>query len=92
LGNPVATSDITENVQVTLFPNPVETDLLVTLSDYVPLHGGIVIYDLMGRQKLRKRIYYGLNNVDVAHLTSGTYLYKVLDGIKMISSGKLVKI
>lgn len=77
---------------ITLFPNPVEDYLLVTLGEYIPQHGQIMIYDISGRPVHTQRIYYGQNNVDMMGLAAGMYVWKVMDGQVEIKSGKVVKI
>jgi len=76
---------------ITLFPNPVQDYLLVTLGEYIPQHGQIVIYDISGRPVHTQRIYYGQNNVDMSQLATGMYVWKVMDGRVEIKSGKVVK-
>ncbi len=92
IGSPVSTDDLKSKIQLNVFPNPVENDLLVTLSDYVPEHGYIVFYNIFGRQILRHRIYYGLNNISLMQMTQGTYLYTLFDNGKILSSGKILKL
>ncbi len=77
---------------ITLFPNPVQDYLLVTLGDYIPQHGQIMIYDISGRPVHTQRIYYGQNNVDMTHLATGMYVWKVMDGKVEIRAGKVVKV
>ncbi len=76
---------------ITLFPNPVQDYLLVTLGEYIPQHGQMVLYDISGRPVHTQRIYYGQNNVDMTELASGIYVWKVMDGQVEIQSGKVVK-
>ncbi|MBK7806327.1 MAG: T9SS type A sorting domain-containing protein [Saprospiraceae bacterium] len=76
---------------ITLFPNPVEDYLLVTLGEYIPQHGQIMIFDISGRPVHTQRIYYGQNNVDMTHLATGMYVWKVMDGQVEIRKGKVVK-
>jgi len=76
---------------ITLFPNPVDDYLLVTLGEYIPQHGQIIIYDISGRPVHTQRIYYGQNNVDMTHLATGMYVWKVMDGKVEIRKGKVVK-
>ncbi|MEZ4910486.1 MAG: PKD domain-containing protein [Saprospiraceae bacterium] len=64
---------------ITLFPNPVEDYLLVTLGEYVPGHGQIMIYDITGRAVLTQRMYYGQNSIDMRGLQAGMYVWKVVD-------------
>jgi len=77
---------------ITLFPNPVQDCLLVTLGEYIPQYGQIMIYDISGRLVHTQRIYYGQNNVDMTRLATGMYVWKMMDGKTEIRSGKVVKI
>ncbi len=76
---------------VSLFPNPVQDYLLITLGEYVPAHGQVMIYDVTGRPVITQRIYYGQNSVDMSGLPAGMYVWKVLDGAYEIKEGKVVK-
>jgi PKD domain/Secretion system C-terminal sorting domain len=84
-------STSTAVADITLFPNPVEDFLLVTLGEYIPQHGQIAIYDISGRPVRTQRIYYGQNTVDMTGLVAGMYVWKVMDGKVEIRSGKVVK-
>ncbi|MBK7808866.1 MAG: T9SS type A sorting domain-containing protein [Saprospiraceae bacterium] len=77
---------------ITLFPNPVQDYLLVTLGEYIPQRGQIMIYDISGRPVHTQRIYYGQNNVDMTHLATGMYVWKVMDGKVELRAGKVVKV
>jgi hypothetical protein len=76
---------------VSIFPNPVQDYLMVTLGEYVPTHGEIMMYDISGRIVKMQRIYYGQNNVDMRHLPQGVYVWRLMDGKVAISEGKVVK-
>jgi hypothetical protein len=77
---------------ISLFPNPVQDYLLITLGEYVPAHGQVMIYDVTGRPVITQRIYYGQNSVDMSALQAGMYVWKVMDGKREIKEGKVVKI
>jgi PKD repeat protein len=92
----IGTSSVDDGISVavadiTLFPNPVEDYLLVTLGEYIPQYGQIMIFDISGRSVHTQRIYYGQNNVDMAQLVKGMYVWKMMDGQVEIESGKVVK-
>lgn len=93
----IGTSSVDDGISVavadiTLFPYPVQDFLLVTLGEYIPQHGQIMIYDISGRLVHTQRIYYGQNNVDMTGLATGMYVWKLIDGQVEIRSGKVVKI
>ncbi len=81
-----------EVADITFFPNPVQDNLLVTLGEYIPQHGKIVIFDISGRSVHTQRIYYGQNNVDMTGLVSGMYVLRISDGNVVIKEEKVVKI
>ena len=88
-----STSDPTDipRADISIFPNPVQDDLLLMLGEYIPEHGGVYIYDISGRQMLYQRVYYGWNSIDMSRLATGSYIYRVMDGGKEIGKGKVVK-
>ncbi|MBK9733898.1 MAG: T9SS type A sorting domain-containing protein [Saprospiraceae bacterium] len=74
---------------ITLFPNPVEDMLLITIGEYIPEHGQLTVYDINGRQVISQRVYYGHNNVDMTQLPAGTYIVRIVD---LGSAGKSILI
>jgi len=79
-------------LHITLSPNPTDSDFLLTIPDFVHAEGKLVMYDLIGHPVHLQSVYKGRNQVDLANLQAGTYLYKVSDGIKILKRGKLVRI
>jgi hypothetical protein len=77
---------------VSIFPNPVETEMLLTISEYIPEHGIVEVYDMMGRMVKKLRVYYGWNNIDIQNLAVGNYAYIVKDKGHPIHQGQFVKI
>jgi hypothetical protein len=92
LGDPISSTKTEEMAKISLFPNPVEDYLLVTLGEYIPKYGQIMIYDISGRTVRTQRIYHGQNNVDMTGLMSGIYLLRISDGNVVIKEEKVVKI
>jgi len=92
LGDPISSSETEEMAKISLFPNPVENDLLVTLSEYVPSDGRIEVFDIVGNLINKYKVYYGQNSIDVSNLVSGTYIYRFYDGKKIMKVGKIVKL
>jgi hypothetical protein len=91
---PTATSDdnvIEDVADVTLFPNPVQDNLLITIGEYIPERGYIEIYNLSGQQIHKQRAYYGHNNVDMTQMTAGTYILRIVDGGVLVREEKVVK-
>jgi len=67
------TTPYTEDIGLTIYPNPVENELIVSLkvSDHLD------IYNSMGQLMLRKNLNQGLNRVDVSSLLKGVYVAKI---------------
>ncbi len=92
LGTSSSDDKSVSRADISLFPNPVQDYLLVTLGEYVPAHGQIMIYDITGRPVITQRIYYGQNSVDMRSLQAGMYVWKVVDGTQVVKEGKVVRI
>jgi hypothetical protein len=86
-----STEDTDINIEVSTYPNPFVDQVLVTLGEYIPQDGYFVVYDISGHEVARTRIYYGWNDIDLAHLSSGTYIWQMMDRGVMLKSGKMVK-
>jgi len=104
LGTSSSDDESVSRADISLFPNPVQDHLLITLGEYVPAHGQIMIYDVTGRPIITQRIYYGQNSVDMSALQAGMYMWKVVDVINpsvplkrkgeavVVKEGKVVKL
>jgi hypothetical protein len=90
IGTSTSTADLPQP-DITLYPNPVQDELLVILGEYIPVQGNMYLYDSQGRLVRTERIYYGWNSIDVSQLHSGIYFYRMMDGGSELGSGKVVK-
>jgi hypothetical protein len=79
IGTSATEDDLSMIADVTLFPNPVQDNLLITIGDYIPERGYIEIYNLSGQQIHKQRAYYGHNNVDMSAMVRGTYVLRVVE-------------
>ncbi len=88
-----ATDDPSEKnaIDISLYPNPVEDIMQVTLGEYIPEKGLIKIMDISGREIQSQRIYYGQNVVDMVKLQPGFYFCVFMDGLRMLKVIKVVK-
>ena len=65
-----STSDhVSNNVHMTLFPNPAVDQLNVTLSS----NAEIVVYNIMGQKVMSQEGHAGANSINVSSLNSGIY-------------------
>ncbi len=78
-------------IDISLYPNPVEDIMHVTLGEYIPENGKIKITDISGRQVLSQRLYYGQNLIDMSTLASGLYFCVFMDGKLILRTEKVVK-
>ena len=77
-------------IDISLYPNPVEDILQVTLGEYIPEKGQIKIMDVSGTTLLSQRLYYGQNVVDMVKLEPGFYFCVFMDGLRMLRVVKVV--
>ena len=92
IGDISDTNNIGITPMINLYPNPVETNLLITISDYIPIEGKIELYNLLGQKLHDQRLYYGHNSLDISRLGHGSYVYKITDGRHKLAEGKIIKI
>ncbi len=94
-GDPVATKDLSEEVSLIVFPNPVSDVLNIEINSEVTGTFEARIYNLFGQVVQIKQIdlITGENkmNLNVSDLPKGNYLLQVVDGEKMMSR-KFVKL
>lgn len=87
-----AVGDELLQADISVFPNPVKDDIILSFHDYIPMQASLVLYDTQGRKIAKYDIQSGMNMVDLTALHTGIYLYQVLDGGQVLKSGKLSKI
>jgi len=90
--NNTNTSCDTLNLGMDLFPNPFHNNLRITVNNYLPKKGRLILYDISGKFILQKKIHAGANVVQLSHLNTGTYFYEILDSNKLMKDGKVIKI
>ncbi|MGE5355293.1 MAG: PKD domain-containing protein [Deltaproteobacteria bacterium] len=78
-------------IDISLYPNPVEDILQVTLGEYIPEKGLIKIMDISGTTLLSERLYYGQNVVNMSHIKPGLYFCVFMDGLRILRVEKVVK-
>jgi len=72
-----------------VYPNPVRDQLVFELNEPVDL---IQVTSLSGKVVIQQEVLSGesMVNVDVSSLTSGMYMYRVIEG-KQVQTGKIIK-
>jgi len=81
-------------VAVSLYPNPVQNQLSVYIKAGELPHGATIeLYDMQGRQHLSTLLEPGARTyiIDMRHYASGVYLLHCLTPTEMLWTGKVVK-
>lgn len=86
-----STEAVVPQVKWQVFPNPAREYFTFNLVDYYPREAYLELYNSMGQQVKRERIYAGWNTVEIVDLANGMYNYRLLDSDKLLGSGKLIK-
>jgi hypothetical protein len=66
-----------ETVEVKLFPNPAKEKITIDMGRELKTNLGLTVYDITGREILRKEITSGIYNLDVQFLETGTYFIQL---------------
>ena len=77
-----------ENKELSLFPNPFEDKINVTLKENEPTE--IILYDLSSR-KLLQQTFTNTTTINTEQLAKGMYLYMVRNKNAIIKNGKVIK-
>ncbi|MFN0214093.1 MAG: T9SS type A sorting domain-containing protein [Saprospiraceae bacterium] len=82
-----------ENATFRLFPNPTTGEATLEFDQATPISGSILVSDLMGRTISQETFDAGSSQhrISLGNAPSGIYIVRVLDGGKVLWSGKLVK-
>ncbi|MDO8367541.1 MAG: T9SS type A sorting domain-containing protein [Saprospiraceae bacterium] len=82
-----------ENATFNLYPNPTSGDVTLEFDQATPTAVNIVVSDLLGRSISQEMLDAGSSQhrISLSSAPSGIYLVRVLDGGRLLWSGKLVK-
>ncbi len=92
-GKIVSTYNIPQEdlVSIKTFPNPISKEVTLEING-ITGEAEVRVFDMAGRNLyVQHGIMNGSNTVDLSGLSSGTYIYKLYQGRKEISSGQWVK-
>ena len=78
--------------EVSVFPNPANEQVIVTVNSRSSNNNKFLLYDLYGNVKLSYSLSTVTNAVSLQNLAAGVYMYEVRNDVKSIARGKLVKI
>ena len=77
---------------ISLFPNPVHSNLRVAFHSHIPRAAELILYDIEGRPVLRQSELRQITRVDVSGLSTGSYIYEIREAGEVITSGRIVKL
>lgn len=87
---PVSLNEITENISITVSPNPV-SEVASIQSNKSLLNAELIIYDITG-SKVNKSYTFSGNTIllDVKEFAAGNYFFSILENTEIIAHGKFV--
>ena len=76
---------------VTIYPNPNNGIINITLSSELSKNSTLEIYDAIGKLIVTEVLSNELNTLNISNLSNGIYSFRVLNNNNMVKYGKLVK-
>ena len=76
---------------VTIYPNPNNGIINITLSSELSKNSTLEIYDAIGKLIVTEYLSSELNTLNISNLSNGIYSFRVLNNNNMVKYGKLVK-
>jgi len=71
-------NDLTNNIEVSVFPNPATDQLNITADLNLEGHK-VVITDMNGKLVRIRPLINGVNSIELSDVASGTYIYRIAD-------------
>ncbi len=76
---------------ISLYPNPNNGLINISLTSELAQHSSLEIYDAIGKLIIKQVLANELNAINISNLNNGIYLFKVLNNSSIIKIGKLIK-
>jgi hypothetical protein len=81
-----------EPKNVTIFPNPVQSDFFIDMSGIYGKNLSVEVYNLVGKQVLTTSVsQMQINKIGSESLPSGVYLVVIKEGSRTIANSKMIK-
>jgi len=77
-------------VDVSIYPNPTSDYITINFHNYLTMDAEVKVYDVSGREVFNSDLDGASTIVNLQHLLSGSYIYKVYDEGREIYNGQLV--
>ena len=89
--NPFAgISEIENNSYISLYPNPINTETSLHISNYNGELLSLEMYDVQGKKVSEVKVNSEFTKIARGNLNSGIYFYKLIDDTKYIYTGKFI--
>jgi hypothetical protein len=76
---------------ISVYPNPSNGVLNVSLTASLARNSVIEIYDALGKLVVKQILANELNSINISNLENGIYIFKVINTNNILKTGKLVK-
>ncbi|MDC1107223.1 T9SS type A sorting domain-containing protein [Prolixibacteraceae bacterium] len=89
-----SSANANENIQVTLYPNPVSSVLNISASYDFATDGKVIIRNILGQEVYMKPVargYFYPTQIDVSSFDKGIYLFEIVEGNQVIYRTRIVK-
>lgn len=80
--NPASIRDVAGSLGVSIYPNPAEDQITITLTEKGRSEATVSAFDMQGRMLLTETIHSTSSQVDIRTLPAGNYILKVQSGDK----------
>ncbi len=84
--------EIKPEIQIKVYPNPVQERINIVFGDYFPKNASVSLYDTFGQIHMKQNLQTGWNILHLEGLQAGLYFYEIREGDVLLKSGKLVKV
>jgi hypothetical protein len=76
---------------VTVYPNPTNGIINITLSSELTKNSTLEIYNAIGKLIITEVLSNELNTLNISNLSNGIYSFRVMNNNTMVKFGKLAK-
>ena len=86
-----STNDISQDINVRVFPNPVIENIIVDLDSQELVNGRMELFDTSGKRVISFQLSRQNNTLDVSEIEEGNYIYTIYDNTTLLGKGQIPK-
>jgi len=89
--NNIAPTSVNNN-NINIYPNPFSSSATITIDESIIIGEAgflLTIYDLLGKEVKKTKIFTHQSSIERSKLTNGIYLYKIADDNGVIETGRI---